>query len=86
MSGAVLLQPMYVFIDVQGQFIFCHVEKSLNLEYIEIEFRLLLSGCVTAIYASIQDSLANEMTWNFPLKLLNFGLYLPPKTTIKSFC
>jgi hypothetical protein len=58
----------------------------LDLEYVENKSRLLLSGCLTAIYTSIQDKLANKMTRNFELLSLSFQLCLPPKITLKSFC
>ena len=63
-----------------------YLENSLNLEYVENKSRLLLSGCLTAIYTSIQDKLANKMTRNFELLSLSFQLCLPPKITLKSFC
>jgi len=63
-----------------------YLENSLNLEYVENKSRLLLSGCLTAIYTSIQDKLANKMTRNFELLSLSFRLCLPHKITLKSFC
>jgi len=62
-----LCSPYMPSLMCRYNIIFFYLENSLNLEYVENKSRVLLSGCLTVIYTSIQDKLVNKMTRNLEL-------------------